>query len=383
LTATFGGDNQKNRRNYDESMFQVPGFMENIRYLVAASVAAGVFSGLRGSIFTIVGGRVNVRLRTHLMDSLLSQDIGFFDVTKTGEITSRLSSDTTLVGDQVALNVNVFLRSLVQAIGVLLFMFLCSWQLSILAFLSVPIITMLSRWYGQYLRKLTKLMQKKLADGNSVSEAALGSMATVRAFDAAEAELQDFESHMANYLRLNDRCAIMYFGYAAMTTAVPELIFAIVVFYGGMLVRNGDLTGGELVSFLLYLQSLSDAFSTIGYVFSSLTQAVGAADKVFELMHRKPKYKHPSTRGAAEEHTEPGVLGIEAKKVRLLRTTGQRLPATETSGRVQLDSVKFYYPARPQRCILDGLSLVVEPGSVVALVGKSGKPTLYNMKSFQ
>ena len=80
---------------------------------------------------TVVGARVNVRLRVKLMDALLSQDIGFFDITKTGDITSRLSSDTTLVGDQVALNVNVFLRSLVQAIGALLFMLSASCQLSV------------------------------------------------------------------------------------------------------------------------------------------------------------------------------------------------------------------------------------------------------------
>ena len=125
--------------NRDKNMWEVPGFMSNVKLLVSASIAAGVFSGLRGSIFTVVGGRVNVRLRVQLMDSLLAQDIGFFDVTKTGDITSRLSSDTTLVGDQVTLNVNVFLRSLVQALGVLGFMFFLSWQLSILAFISVPL----------------------------------------------------------------------------------------------------------------------------------------------------------------------------------------------------------------------------------------------------
>jgi len=105
---------------------------------------------------------VNCRLRTLLMDSLLSQDIGFFDTTKTGDITSRLSSDTTLVGDQVTLNINVFLRSLVQALGVLIFMFMISWQLSLLAFISVPMIVFMSKWYGNYIRKLTKLMQKKV-----------------------------------------------------------------------------------------------------------------------------------------------------------------------------------------------------------------------------
>ena len=225
------GNNNDDNRNDDpsyESMWDVPGFMTNIKLLLIASCLAGIFSGLRGSIFTIVGGRVNVRLRVQLMDSLLSQDIGFFDVTKTGDITSRLSSDTMLVGDQVTLNVNVFLRSIVQAIGVLVFMSIVSWQLTILAFVSVPAITVLSRWYGNYIRSLTKLMQKKLADGNAISEAALGSMATVRAFDAAESELIEFESYMKKYLYLNIRAAIAYFGFAAITTALPQLVYALV-----------------------------------------------------------------------------------------------------------------------------------------------------------
>eukprot|EP00977_Amphora_coffeiformis_P027245 scaffold34597_cov177-Amphora_coffeaeformis.AAC.13 len=162
------------------------------------------------------------------MDALLAQDIGFFDVTKTGDITSRLSSDTTLVGDQVTLNVNVFLRSLVQAIGVLGFMFFVSWQLSILAFISVPLITILSKWYGMFVRSLTKLMQKKLADGNSTSEAALGSMSTVRSFDAAESELEEFEKCMKSYLHLNLRSSVAYCGYAAFTTSLPQLVFAVV-----------------------------------------------------------------------------------------------------------------------------------------------------------
>ena len=147
-----------------KSMFDIPGFMSNVRLLVLASVLAGVFSGVRGSCFSVVGGRVNVRLRVQLMDALLSQDTAFFDVTKTGDITSRLSSDTTLVGDQVSLNVNVFLRSLVQALGVLLFMFLVSWQLSILAFISVPLITMLSKWYGNYICGLPQKYETEVGE---------------------------------------------------------------------------------------------------------------------------------------------------------------------------------------------------------------------------
>lgn len=359
---------------HHESMFDVPGFIDNVKLLLLASVLAGVFAGIRGSIFTVVGGRVNIRLRVQLMDSLLTQDIGFFDVTKIGDITSRLSSDTTLVGDQVTLNVNVFLRSLVQAMGVLLFMFLVSWQLTIIAFISVPLITLFSNWYGIFVRALTKLMQKKLADGNSVSEAALGSMATVRAFDAAESELVEFEACMQKYLHLNTRAAVAYCGYAAFTTTLPQLVFAVVVWYGGLLVRNGAMTSGQLVSFLLYLSSLSDAFSSVGWVFSSLMQAVGAADKVFELMRREPRMRQPTQVDppppVLTENETPGILGVHATKTRQLRLRG-RWPES-SQGQIDLQNVDLYYPARPNRRVLNGLSLQVQPGSIVALVGESG-----------
>ena len=355
-----------------KSIFEVPGFIRNVELLVIASIACGVFSGFRGSIFTIVGANVNVRLRVKLMDALLSQDIGFFDVTKTGDITSRLSSDTTLVGDQVCLNVNVFLRSVVQVIGVLLFMSVISWQLTLLAFISVPVITILSKWYGGFVRSLTKLMQKKLADGNSVSEAAIGSMATVRAFDAAASELKEFECKMQEYLDLNLRSAVAYLGYCTCVTCLPNLVTAVVLFYGGLLVRNGGMTSGQLVSFLLYLQSLSEAFGAIGYIFSSLTQAVGAADKVFELMNRKPRLTPPSMNPNPQASCMPsrGIMGIEAKKTAQQRYGG--ISPDSCEGELILNKVELYYPARPQRRVLHDMTLRVPAGSIVALVGPSG-----------
>ena len=205
------------------SVWDVPGFTENVKGLSISALACGFFSGARGSTFTVVGGRVNARLRTQLMSSLLAQDIGFFDITKTGDITSRLCSDTTLVGDQVTLNVNVFLRSFVQAIGVLIFMFLISWELSLVAFVSVPTITVLSKWYGQYMRRLTKLTQKKLADANGVSEAAISSMPTVRAFGAEASELAEYNKFINRYLGLNNKSAFAYLWYASAITSMPQV----------------------------------------------------------------------------------------------------------------------------------------------------------------
>lgn len=127
--------------------------------------------------------------------------------------------------------------------------------------------------------------------------------------------------------------------------------------------RNGDLSSGQLVSFLLYLQSLSDAFGTIGYIFSSLTQAVGAADKVFELMHRKRRVM-PQTLSSAN------ATGNDQSIVEKVRTSG--VEPNECRGEVTLKNVEMYYPARPSKRVLNDMSLSVPPGSIVALVGPSG-----------
>jgi len=147
----------------------------------------------------------------------------------------------------------------------------------------------------------------------------------------------------------------------------------ITVFYGGLLVRNEHMTSGQLVSFLLYLQSLSDAIATMGWVFSSLTQAVGAADKVFELLNRKPRITPPSTPAILtpeDRHPPAEFLGTGLSKTRQLRLQG--FAPDTVRGEIELKDVVLYYPSRPQRRVLDGLSLKVEPGSIVALVGESG-----------
>lgn len=213
----------------------------------------------------------------------------------------------------------------------------------------------------------------QLASGNSVSEAAISSMPTVRAFDAALTEFKEFEESMQKYLLLNMKAAVAYSGYATCSTSLPQLVTALVVFYGGLMVRNGDLTSGELVSFLLYLSSLSDAFSSIGYIFSSLTQAVGAADKVFELMNRKPRLRQPTAANTAAVSTARAghhVLNVDARQTALARTAG--LEPDTCRGEIRLENVELYYPARPQRRILNGMSLTVPPGKIAALVGQSG-----------
>lgn len=313
------------------------------------------------------------------MDSLLAQDIGFFDVTRTGDITSRLSSDTTLVGMSVTTCVNIFLRSAIMAVGDLIFMVIISWQLSILAFVTIPAVTILSKWYGRYLRRLSKLQQKKLADGNSVSESALSSMPTVRAFGAESAELFEFEKSMKDYLNLNFRSAAATLGYTTCLNGLPELVKAMVLFYGGLMVQSkgsGHISGGDLIGFILYLSALSSAFNSLGGIYAMLVRAAGAADKVFELLHREPRVPTPrdseETRLEVVTHNQGStrILGIDTKKVTEHRARG--LHPVTCSGSIIFRDCYSRYPARPERLVLAGLNLTIPAGSVTALVGQSG-----------
>lgn len=311
--------------------------------LLIVALGCALFTGIRGGLFTICMTRLNVRLRKALFASLMRQDPGFFDSTKTGEITSRLAADTSTVSDQISLNLNVMLRSLTQAAMVLAFMFTASWRLTVVTFIMVPIVLAICKVYGGFYRKLSKKVQSELAEANSVAEEALGTMSTVKAHAAEGSTQAAYADKLERFYVLQRKEAAAYAAYITTNTFLSAAVVAGVLFYGGTLVLGGEMSAGALVSFMLYQQSLSAAFQALGDVFSALSAAVGAADKVIELMHRRPAIPPPGT-----------------------------LAPPAFTGRIELRNVNFSYPSRPEASVLSDFSLTVEPGEVVALVGPSG-----------
>eukprot|EP00904_Undaria_pinnatifida_P006206 jgi/Undpi1/2715/HiC_scaffold_14.g06093.m1 len=319
-------------------------FRKSALYLVLAAVACGVFSGVRGSIFSIVGARVNVRVRQRLFESLVRQEIGFFDTTKTGDLTSRLAADCTKVGDQVTLNVNVFLRNTVMVVVTLLFMFYLSWRLSLVAFISVPAIVLVSKWYGLYIRSISKLSQDKLAEAGSVAEETLSSMSTVRSFAAEGRECKEYANTLQDYVLL------------------PNLVTALVLFYGGNLVMQGQITGGKVVSFMIYLTTLSDGFNDMASIYSAMTQAVGAADKVFELMRREPKGAAPPPPQSSRPPPPPP----------LQQTAAASAIAAIASPATAAGAARAAAAAGAARAAAGASSAATTSSWVLALVGPSG-----------
>jgi len=314
--------------------------------LLYSSSVMALFSTLRGSSFMLLGARVNVNLRSSLFKAILRQDMGFFDLTKTGDLSSRLTQDCQKVCDQVQLNVNYFVRHVISLIVTLGFMFGLSWRLTCLAMISIPFTAILVHYYGEIIKKISKEIQDKLADCNAASEETLSSIRTVRSFAAENFEASRFSDLLIHVYKASKRSAICSMPYMTLSRALPYVSLLLIVFYGSKLAVAGIIDSGLLISFVLYLDILNGCFTAIGDIYGSITAALGAADKVFSLLERKPSFP-----------------AIEFPLA----------PPRVIDGNIEFKNVLLSYPSRPEICVLNGISLTVPAGKVVALVGGSGQ----------
>ncbi|KAG7222161.1 hypothetical protein INR49_016733 [Caranx melampygus] len=311
--------------------------------LALLALASSLAMGVRGGVFTLTFARLNLRLRNHLFRTLMRQEIAFFDDNHTGDIISRLSADTTQVSDLISQNVNIFLRSIIKGAGFFIFMFKMSWKLTLVTIMGFPFIAVVSKLYGEYYKKLTKEVQTTLAEANKVAEETISAMRTVRSFANESGEADTYFAKLLVMFQLNKKQAIAYACYM-WSSSISELALEVaVLYYGGHLVVTGQMSSGALISFFIYMLELGECLESIASVYTGLMQGVGAAEKVFEYLDRKPK--HPAD-------------GTEA-------------PDT-CMGVVEFKDITFAYPTRPEIDILKGVSFTLKPGEVTALVGPSG-----------
>ena len=356
-------------------------FHTTLLLLMGTTLLSAVLTGMRGWAFTVAISRLKVRLRDMLLRAILAQDQSFFDATPVGDLISRLASDTTVVGDQVSLNVNVFLRSAISALGSLVFMFALSWRLSLLAFCTIPPTILVASIYGKFVQTLSKRSQTRLATCSTVAEEALGSMSTVRSF-GAERKLADAHALvLGDFYLLQYWQANAYLWFVMVTMFLPGAVTVLVLYVGAALVSSGSLSTGDLVSFLLYQITLAGSLASLGDIWSGLNSAVGAAEKIFALIDRQPKVAQSGTRTALLGSSSSASTAVTAGKPPppLLPLPFHATPAAAAaaggslfSGRLELKDVRFAYSSRPEAPVLNGLSLSVAPGEMVALVGPSG-----------
>jgi len=311
--------------------------------LAGLALVLGISMALRARTFGVAGERVVTRLRKDLYRAILDQEVAFFDERRTGELTSRLSSDTAVLQSAVSANVSMGLRHLVTAAGAVGFLFFTSARLALVMLAVVPAVAVGAVIYGRRVRKLAREVQDALAAAGEVAEESLSGIRTVRSFDAEARETERYgqavwKAFEAARRRIHAGSTFMGSAAGAGYGAV-----ALVLWYGGRLVSRGDLSAGGLTSFLVYTLVLAMSLGALADLWADFMKALGAAERIFEIQDRRPR--------------------IDA--------LGGLVPAG-VEGRISFEAVRFAYPTRRDVPVLQGIDLSVEPGQVVALVGPSG-----------
>ncbi|GAB4828664.1 ABC transporter B member 27 [Ancistrocladus abbreviatus] len=316
-------------------------------------IAGSLCTAVRAWLFSAASERVVARLRKDLFSHLIQQEIAFFDVTRTGELLSRLSEDTQVIKNAATTNLSEALRNVSTVFIGLVFMFSSSWKLTLLALAVVPVISIVVRKFGRYVRELSHATQAAAAVASSIAEESFGAIRTVRSFAQESYAISSYSEKVEDTLNLGLKQARIVGLFFGGLNAASTLSVIVVVIYGANLTITGSMSAGALTSFILYSLTVGSSFSSLSGLYTTAMKAAGASRRVFQLLDR----------------------------VSTMPKAGDKCPVTDPDGDVELDDVWFAYPSRPSHMVLKGITLKLMPGSKVALVGPSGggKTTIANL----
>ncbi|WP_244619575.1 ABC transporter transmembrane domain-containing protein [Skermanella aerolata] len=301
-----------------------------------------------------IGERVVADLRRAVFDHVVKLSPSFFESTRTGEVLSRLTTDTTVLQVVVGSTVSIALRNMLLLIGGSVMLLFTSAKLTGLVFLVVPLVVFPIVIFGRKVRKLSRESQDRIADVGSFVDEALGAIRTVQAYGHENAERRNFADRVEGAFdvavqRVRTRAALTVIVIVLVFTAIGTILWV-----GGHDVLAGRLSAGDLSAFVFYAVVVAGSVGAISEVVGDLQRAAGATERLFDLMATEPEITAPAN---------PAPLPVPVR------------------GAVAFDAVRFHYPSRPDDAALDEFSLSVAPGETVALVGPSGagKTTVFQL----
>jgi ABC transporter fused permease/ATP-binding protein len=311
--------------------------------LLALFFVQSVLVSVRYYLFTVVGDRIVADLRKTLFDSLVGREMSFFDQSKTGELTSRLASDTQVLQSAVTTNLSMALRYSVQVIGGIIVLMLTSLKLSLVLLVLLPIVFGIAIVYGRRVRRLSRDVQDAIAESTSVAEEALGGIRTVRSFAREDFEIGRYDRAVERSFALARVRAVLGAVFGGGMSFLGYGSVAAILWLGSLMVLSGELTPGELTAYILYVLFVAFSLGILTGLWTDFARAIGAGERVFALVDER----RASEGGAAS-------------------------PREGAPGQVCFEGVRFAYPTRPDDIVLNGLSMVIEPGKKIAVVGPSG-----------
>ncbi len=322
-------------------------------FMLAVIIVMAAASWARFYLISWLGERVIADIRREVFSRLLALSPAWFERTRTGEVISRLTTDTALLEQVIGTSVSMALRNGLLGLGSLAMLMLTSWKLTALVLLMVPLVIGPIIVFGRRVRRLSRASQDRVADIGSYVDEALHEIRTVQAYGHESEDRRLFGQRIeAAFATARSRI----FMRASLIAAVILLVFAgigMVLWIGGHDVLAGKVTAGELSAFVFYAAMVASAAAALSEVIGDLQRGAGAAERLIEILDTVPDIVTPP-------HPE---------------TLGQPV------GSVEFDGVTFHYPSRRNLPALENFSLAVRPGEKLALVGPSGagKSTVFQL----
>lgn len=294
--------------------------------------------------FNLLSERVSITLKNECFEKFINFDIEFFDKKKTGELLSRLGSDIATLRFAIGGNISMLFKSIVMCVGSFIVMFILSWKLALLILILVPIFMVFTAVFSSYSKTMTKQFQDITADSSVIAEECFSNIRTVKSFSTEDQEAAHFRSKTEDAYKTALKRAFVSALYRSLTDMVTNVGTIAVLWYGGYHVLDGEMSSGELVSFLIYSNTYASSSSMISDNLTNIVVASGVAEGLFELLDYKP----------------------------LIKNEKNNLDLQKFEGGITFKNACFSYPSKKNVLTLDHLDLEIKSGETIALCGASG-----------
>jgi ATP-binding cassette, subfamily B, bacterial len=315
-----------------------------VAFLSAAAIF-GVFAALRFYLVSWLGERVVADMRSAVYARVIRMDPAFFEVTRIGEVLSRLTADTTLVQSIAGVNLSITLRSTLSLIGSLVMLGVTSFKLTAILVVLIPVVIVPLIVLGRRVRRLSRTSQDRIADTSSIADETLNAVQTVQAFTLEQINTNRFDAAVEDSFGAAVRRTRTRSTLTALATMLVFGAITFVLWMGAHAVVRGEMTGGQLGQFLLYAGYVAIAAASLSEMWGEVQRAAGAMERLIELEHAQPTIQAPA---------RPVALPVPGR------------------GELSFEKVTFRYPSRPEAKALDAFDLRVRKGETIAFVGPSG-----------